>query len=60
MTPISIIIQNQERNSTQPMKTLPIENDDINRRHLLSWELINEITGRKSNQKGMIKGINQK
>ena len=28
--------------------------------YLLSWELINEITGRKSTQKGMIKGINQK
>ena len=32
----------------------------INRRYLLGWELINEITGRKSTQKGIIKGINQK
>ena len=70
MTPISIIIQNQERNHTQLIKTLPlvpleekiehIENSDINRRYLFSWELINEITGRKSTQKDMIKGRNQK
>ena len=37
-----------------------IENADINISYLLSWELINEITGRKSTQKGMIKGRNQK
>ena len=37
-----------------------IENADLNRKYLLSWELINEITGRKTTQKGMIKGKNQK
>ena len=37
-----------------------IENTDLSRKYLLSWELINEITGRKTTQKGMIKGKNQK
>ena len=41
-------------------KIKQIENADINRKFLLSWELINEITGRKTTQKGMIKGKNQK
>ena len=41
-------------------KIKKIENADLNRKHLLSWELINEITGRKTTQKGMIKGKNQK
>ena len=37
-----------------------IENADLNRKYILSWELINEITGRKTTQKCMIKGKNQK
>ena len=37
-----------------------IVNADLNRKYQLSWELINEITGRKTTQKGMIKGKNQK
>ena len=37
-----------------------IENADPNRKYPLSWELINEITGRKTTKKGMIKGKNQK
>ena len=41
-------------------KIKQIENADLNRKYILSWELINEITGRKTNQKGMIKGKNQK
>ena len=41
-------------------KIKQIENGDLNRKYLLSWELINEITGRKTTQKGMIKGKNQK
>ena len=41
-------------------KIKQIENADLNRKYLLSWELINEITGRKTTQKGMIKGKNQK
>ena len=36
-------------------KIKQIENADLNRKYLLSWELINEITGRKTTQKGMIK-----
>ena len=35
------------------------ENADLNRKYLLSWELINEITG-KNNSQIMIKGNNQK
>ena len=46
--------------STLEEKVEQIENADINRRYLLSWELINEITGRKCTQKDMIKGRNQK
>ena len=41
-------------------KIKQIENADLNRKYLLSWKLINEITGRKTTQKGMIKGKNQK
>ena len=37
-----------------------IENADLNRKYILSWELINEITGRKTTQKGVIKGKKQK
>ena len=41
-------------------KIKQIEKADLNRKYLLSWELINEITGRKKTQKGMIKVNNQK
>ena len=41
-------------------KIKQIENVDLNRKYLLSWELINEINGRKTTQKGMIKVKNQK
>ena len=40
-------------------KIKQIENADLNRKYILSWELINEITGRKTTQKGMLKGKNQ-
>ena len=36
-------------------KIKKIENADLNRKYLLSWELINEITDRKTTQKGLIK-----
>ena len=41
-------------------KIKQIEKADLNRKYLLRWELINEITGRKTTQKGMIKVKNQK